>query len=211
MSKLALAVILFVILIKTAFGASLQEVTQNVALNSQIIAVLSRAKATADVKQTEVEAWQKSVAAYCAELKKELAITEKIVDTKFIITESYINSLDPLSPESENFLAAATSFSGLISLQTASEEEIMLTVIKMVKLFRAVKENPDGAMEMLLTLSQEDESFNAEHAFSDAKTKADYISVLKKLKEFNAQAVKDQKGGPAEFIKFNSRFTKIFN
>jgi len=211
MSKLALAVILFVILIKTAFGASLQEVKQNVALNDKISAVLSSAKAQADAKQVAGEEWQKSVAAYCAELKKELGITEKIFDAKFTIPDSYLNSLEPFSEDSKKFLSAVTSFSCLVSLQTAPEEDLMFTVIKMVKLFRVAKENPDGAMDMLLKLSQEEETFQAEQAFSDPQNKADYVSVLKKLKAFNAQAVKGPKGGPAEFIEFNIKLTQVFN
>lgn len=210
MAKLSLAVVLFVILIKTAFGADLPQFNKEESQDGKITAVLTSAKASSDAKYSAKQPWTLSSKQYAAEFRKEIAILANHAETKFSITQKYIDSLDFASEEMQELSAANAVLMILGGLQDASDKDLLYLLLKFKSAEQEASDNEQDMSATLFKMMQEKGSFNAEKEFAKADSKAKYLDIITKLKAFNAATARAPKGGPHEYMVFADKAAQIF-
>ncbi len=209
MSKLALVVVLFVILIKAAFGADLPQFNKEESLDGKVTAALTSAKATADAKSSQQKPWTISAKQYVAEFRKEVSILANHAENKFSITQEYVDSLEFGSEEMEEYSAATAALVMICGLEGASDKDLMFLLIKFKSAEQESSDNQQDMSAILLKMMKEKDSFNAEKEFAKADSKAKYLDIITKLKAFNAATARAPKGGPKEYVAFADKAAQI--
>lgn len=210
MSKLALAVVLFIILVKAAFGTDLPQFNKEESRDGKITAVLTSAKASSDAKSAAQKPWTLSVKQYAAEFRKEIAILARNGETKFSVTEAYINSLDFASEEMQELSAANAVVMILGGLQNASDKDLLYLLLKFKSAEQEASDDQQDMSAVLFKMMQEKGSFSAEKEFAKADSKAKYLDIITKLKAFNTATARAPKGGPHEYMVFADKAAQIF-
>lgn len=210
MSKLALVVLLFIILIKAAFGADIGQFKKDQVLDGKITAVLTAAKAAADRSAALQDPWKDSAAQYAAELKKEIDIFSGNADNKFLITSEYLESLSISSKELGDYIAADAAVLIISGLKDADDEDLMYLVLKLKASAQSDAASAEDFGALIVKSLQERETFKAEDEFKKPESKAKYISLITNLKKFNAETALARKGGPKEYVAFAKKAVEIF-
>lgn len=207
MVRLSVAVILFVILVKSAFGADFAAVKEDANLNANIDRALSSAVAQSNAIINPYTC----VNNYATVFREELKVTEALFQAKLGSAREFMHVLFPDTDE-DMFMFEMTCFVRNLTWSCGDENKIlMFKILSISKAVNAPVRRDLNWLHSVVNFKGDPYAFDEEAAFKTRSTQIVYINALAKLKKFNAELkTASVKRGESDYYKYGYKLLKIF-